>query len=107
MPEELIESRYAASSTPRSSPTRPCNDPPGLGTLWRMDFTRDRRLTSLTTPTLVVWGATTRSTAHAAQQCWPSACPTADVYLAAKTGHSVQWERADLFNAVTTGFLNT
>ena len=31
--------------------------------------------------------------------------PNADVLVTANTGHWVQWERADFFNAVTTAFL--
>jgi len=31
--------------------------------------------------------------------------PNCDLYLFSKTGHWVQWERADEFNAVVTAFL--
>ena len=63
------------------------------------------RLSPLAAPTLVLWGATTRSTGPAAPRCWPNACPTATCTWCANTGHWVQFERADLFNAVTTDFL--
>ncbi len=53
-------SATSPASTPRWSPNPPLRRPSGLmalRTLWRMDFTRDRRLAYLRTPTLVVWGA--------------------------------------------------
>ena len=31
--------------------------------------------------------------------------PNCDLYLAARTGHWVQWERPDLFNALALDFL--
>ena len=48
------------ASSPRWSPTRTRPSPGALRTLLRMDFTRDRRLAHLRTPTLVIWGRTTR-----------------------------------------------
>ena len=47
VPDALIESRYAASIEPEVVANPPLQRPAGLGALWRMDFTRDRRLTSL------------------------------------------------------------
>lgn len=32
--------------------------------------------------------------------------PACDAYLFSRTGHWVQWERADEFNAVVTAFLS-
>jgi 4,5:9,10-diseco-3-hydroxy-5,9,17-trioxoandrosta-1(10),2-diene-4-oate hydrolase len=107
IPESLIESRYAASIDPEVVANPPLQRPAGLAALWRMDFTRDRRLTSLTTPTLVIWGRDDKVNKPSGAQMLGRRMPNADVLITAKTGHWVQWERANLFNAVTTAFLNT
>ncbi len=63
VPDELIDLRYEASIQPEvvaSPPLRRPSGPTALRTLLRMDFTRDRRLARLRTPTLVIWGRTTR-----------------------------------------------
>ena len=60
MPESLIESRYEASIDPEVVANPPLQRPSGLHTLWRMDFTRDRRLSSLSTPALIIGVETTR-----------------------------------------------
>ncbi len=51
VPESVIESRYASSIDPEVVANPPLQRPAGLGALWRMDFTRDRRLSTLTMPT--------------------------------------------------------
>lgn len=105
VPDALIESRYQASIDPEVVANPPLQRPSGLRTLWRMDFTRDRRLGSLPTPTLIVWGRDDKVNKPSGAAMLADRLPNADVLLAARTGHWVQWERADLFNAVTTAFL--
>ena len=101
----LIESRYAASIDPDVVANPPLQRPAGLGTLWRMDFTRDRRLSTLETPTLVIWGRDDKVNKPSSATMLAQRMPNADVLITANTGHWVQWERADFFNAVTTAFL--
>ncbi|HTX95481.1 MAG TPA: alpha/beta hydrolase [Mycobacterium sp.] len=105
VPESLIESRFRASIEPEVVANPPLQRPAGLATLWRMDFTRDRRLQSLTTPTLVIWGRDDKVNGPSGAAMLAERMPNADVLITANTGHWVQWERADLFNAVTTAFL--
>lgn len=107
VPDALIESRYQASIDPEVVANPPLQRPSGLGTLWRMDFTRDRRLGSLSTPTLIVWGRDDKVNKPSGAAMLADRMPNADVLLAARTGHWVQWERADLFNAVTSAFLKS
>ena len=81
--------------------------PSGPRTLWRMDLTRDRRLDRLTTPTLVVWGRNDKVNKPSGAEMLARRMPNVDVLMSANTGHWVQWERADWFNAVTAAFLTT
>lgn len=105
VPEELIESRYRASIDPEVVANPPLQRPAGLQTLWRMDFTRDRRLSDLKTPTLVIWGRDDKVNKPSGATLLGDRMPNADVIITANTGHWVQWERADLFNTVTAAFL--
>jgi 2-hydroxy-6-oxonona-2,4-dienedioate hydrolase/4,5:9,10-diseco-3-hydroxy-5,9,17-trioxoandrosta-1(10),2-diene-4-oate hydrolase len=105
VPESLIESRYRASIDPEVIANPPLQRPAGLRTLWRMDFTRDRRLSDLSTPALVIWGRDDKVNKPSGAAMLGDRMPNADVLITANTGHWVQWERADFFNAVTTAFL--
>ncbi|MFE5286003.1 alpha/beta fold hydrolase [Nocardia sp. NPDC056611] len=108
VPEELIEERFRASVDPEviaNPPLRRPSGPLALRTLWRMDFTRDSRLSSVAHPTLVVWGAADKVNRPEGGRMLAEAMPNCDLYLAANTGHWVQWERADLFNALAMAFL--
>jgi 4,5:9,10-diseco-3-hydroxy-5,9,17-trioxoandrosta-1(10),2-diene-4-oate hydrolase len=105
VPDSLIESRYAASIDPEVVANPPLQRPAALRTLWRMDFTRDRRLSTLETPTLVIWGRDDRVNKPSGAAVLGERMPNADVLITANTGHWVQWERADFFNAVSTAFL--
>lgn len=109
VPQELIEQRYEASIDPEVVADPPLRRPSGPGairTLIKMDFTRDRRLSKLAAPTLVLWGADDKVNKPSGGQALLKAVPTCDLYVAAKTGHWLQWERADLFNRMTTEFLS-
>jgi 4,5:9,10-diseco-3-hydroxy-5,9,17-trioxoandrosta-1(10),2-diene-4-oate hydrolase len=107
VPASLIEARYRASIDPEVVANPPLQRPSRLRTLWRMDFTRDRRLGGLSTPTLVIWGRDDKVNKPNGAEMLAERMPNADVLYAANTGHWVQWERAELFNAVTTAFLKT
>jgi len=105
VPESLIQTRYESSIDPEVVANPPLQRPSGLRTVWRMDFTRDRRLSTLETPTLVLWGRDDKVNKPSGAAMLGERMPNADVLLTANTGHWVQWERADFFNAVTTAFL--
>lgn len=108
VPDELIDLRHQASIDPEvvaNPPLRRPSGPRALRTLWRMDLTRDSRLANVTHPTLVVWGAADQVNRPGGGQLLVDAMPNCDLYLVANTGHWVQWERADLFNALALRFL--
>ncbi|MGW4355158.1 alpha/beta fold hydrolase [Nocardia sp. NPDC004582] len=108
VPEELIEQRYGASIDPEvvaNPPLRRPSGPLALRTLWRMDFTRDSRLRALAHPTLVIWGVNDKVNRPEGGRMLAEAMPNCDLYLAANTGHWVQWERAGLFNSLAAAFL--
>lgn len=105
VPEAVIQARFQASIDPEVVASPPLLGPKGLPQFRKIDFTRDPRLTVVQTPTLVLWGTEDRvnrpSGAHSLQRRMPNC----DVYLFSKTGHWVQWERADEFNAAVLAFL--
>ncbi|MGW5075532.1 alpha/beta fold hydrolase [Rhodococcus sp. NPDC004095] len=108
LPDEVIDERYAASIDPEvvaNPPLRRPSGPTALRTMVRMDFTRDKRLRSLATPTLVVWGAEDKVNKPSGGPTLAKTMPNCDLLSVANTGHWVQWERSDLFNAVTRAFL--
>lgn len=110
VPAEVIDTRYESSIDPdvvANPPLRRPSGPFALRTLWRMDFTRDRRLAHLQTPTLVVWGSADKVNRPAGGQVLADTMPNCDLVLAANTGHWVQWERAEFFNAITDAFLRS
>ena len=71
-----------------------------------LDLTRDARLKTLMTPTLVFWGIEDRVNRPAGAHSLQQQMPNCDVYLFSRTGHWVQWERAAEFNAATIAFLS-
>jgi 2-hydroxy-6-oxonona-2,4-dienedioate hydrolase/4,5:9,10-diseco-3-hydroxy-5,9,17-trioxoandrosta-1(10),2-diene-4-oate hydrolase len=107
VPDELIDLRYEASIQPEVVADPPLRRPSPAAprTLLRMDFTRDRRLACLRTSTLVIWGADDKVNRPAGGLSLARTMPNCDLYLAARTGHWVQWERADLFNSLALDFL--
>lgn len=110
VPADVIDTRYESSIDPdvvANPPLRRPSGPFALRTLWRMDFTRDRRLAHLQTPTLVVWGSADKVNRPAGGQVLADTMPNCDLVLAANTGHWVQWERAEFFNAITDAFLRS
>lgn len=110
VPGEVIDTRYESSIEPdvvANPPLRRPSGPFALRTLWRMDFTRDRRLAQLRTPTLVVWGKADKVNRPSGGQMLADTMPNCDLLLAANAGHWVQWERAEFFNDVTRSFLRS
>ncbi|MEU6201922.1 alpha/beta fold hydrolase, partial [Streptomyces sp. NPDC047061] len=57
VPASVIDSRYQDSIDPEVVANPPLTRPTSVRTVWRTDFTRDRRLARLPVPTLVLWGA--------------------------------------------------
>jgi 4,5:9,10-diseco-3-hydroxy-5,9,17-trioxoandrosta-1(10),2-diene-4-oate hydrolase len=109
VPDALIETRYMASVDPEvvtDPPLRRPSGPMALRTLWRMDLTRDRRLKQLTTPTLVLWGRDDKVNRPAGGTMLANLMPNADLVMTSRTGHWLQWERADLFNKLCVDFLS-
>lgn len=107
VPDSVIQSRFESSIDPEVVANPPLKRPSGLRTAFRMDFTRDRRLTALQTPTLVIWGRDDKVNRPSGATMLARRMPNADVLTTANTGHWVQWDQADWFNAVTTAFLTT
>ncbi|WP_460724038.1 alpha/beta fold hydrolase [Nocardia heshunensis] len=108
VPEELVEQRFQASIDPAviaNPPLRRPSGPLALRTLWRTDFTRDPQLRKVSHPTLVIWGADDKVNRPDGGPMLTRVMPDCDLYVAANTGHWVQWERAELFNALATAFL--
>lgn len=105
VPESVIDERYQASLDPEVVAQPPLRRPNSLKAALRMDFTRDPRLPACTTPTLVLWGTQDKVNRPSGGPALQKTMPHCDLYLFGNTGHWVQWERADEFNATTVGFL--
>jgi 2-hydroxy-6-oxonona-2,4-dienedioate hydrolase/4,5:9,10-diseco-3-hydroxy-5,9,17-trioxoandrosta-1(10),2-diene-4-oate hydrolase len=108
VPDELVDLRYEASLDPEVVKRPPLRRPSGLfalRTLWRMDFTRDKRLRELQTPTLVVWGTEDKVNRPSGGAELVGRMPNAKLLEVPLAGHWVQWERAGLFNDAVLRFL--
>jgi 4,5:9,10-diseco-3-hydroxy-5,9,17-trioxoandrosta-1(10),2-diene-4-oate hydrolase len=108
VPDALIDTRYRASVDPEvvaDPPLRRPSGPTALRTLWRMDLSRDKRLRQLQTPTLVLWGRDDKVNRPAGGPMLANLMPNADLVMTSRTGHWLQWERADLFNKLAADFL--
>jgi 4,5:9,10-diseco-3-hydroxy-5,9,17-trioxoandrosta-1(10),2-diene-4-oate hydrolase len=109
VPDSLIDTRYAASVDPEvvaDPPLRRPSGPAALRTLWRMDLTRDKRLKHLQTPTLVLWGRDDKVNRPSGGPMLANLMPNADLVMTSRTGHWLQWERAELFNRMAIDFLS-
>lgn len=110
VPDELIDLRYAASIEPEvlaDPPLRRPSGPMALRTLWRMDLTRDGRLKHLQTPALVLWGRDDKVNRPAGGPMLANLMPNAELVITSRTGHWMQWERAELFNQLVIEFLGS
>ena len=105
IPDELIDLRYQASIDPEVVANPPLRRPSGLRTLWRMDLTRDKRLRRLATPTLVLWGRDDKVNRPSGGPLLLNLMPNAELVMTSRTGHWMQWERAELFNQLVADFL--
>ncbi|NKI42104.1 alpha/beta fold hydrolase [Streptomyces physcomitrii] len=105
VPDSIIDARYQDSIDPEVVAAPPLRRPKSLRTLWKMDFTRDKRLNRLAVPTLVLWGAADKVNRPSGGRMLAERMPDCDLYEVANTGHWVQWERADLFNRLCADFL--
>ena len=105
VPDSVIDARYAASIDPEVVAAPPLRRPKSLRTLWKMDFTRDARLSRLPVPTLVLWGAADQVNRPSGGRMLAERMPNCDLYEVANTGHWVQFERAELFNRLCADFL--
>jgi 4,5:9,10-diseco-3-hydroxy-5,9,17-trioxoandrosta-1(10),2-diene-4-oate hydrolase len=109
VPDSLIDTRYAASVDPEvvaDPPLRRPSGPTALRTLWRMDLTRDKRLKHLQTPTLVLWGRDDRVNRPSGGPMLANLMPNAELVMTSRTGHWMQWERAEPFNRMAVDFLS-
>jgi 4,5:9,10-diseco-3-hydroxy-5,9,17-trioxoandrosta-1(10),2-diene-4-oate hydrolase len=109
VPDSLIDTRYAASVDPEvvaDPPLRRPSGPAALRTLWRMDLTRDKRLKHLQTPTLVLWGRDDKVNRPSGGPMLANLMPNAELVMTSRTGHWMQWERAELFNRMAIDFLS-
>jgi 2-hydroxy-6-oxonona-2,4-dienedioate hydrolase/4,5:9,10-diseco-3-hydroxy-5,9,17-trioxoandrosta-1(10),2-diene-4-oate hydrolase len=109
VPDELVDIRYAASIDPEVVANPPLTRPSGpqaLRILWRMDLTRDPRLASLQSPTLVLWGRDDKVNRPAGGPMLQNIMPNAELVMTSRTGHWMQWERAELFNQLVVEFLS-
>jgi len=105
VPDSVIDARYAASIDPEVVAAPPLRRPKSLRALWKMDFTRDARLSRLPVPTLVLWGAADQVNRPSGGRMLAERIPNCDLYEVANTGHWVQFERAELFNRLCADFL--
>ncbi|KWE99484.1 alpha/beta fold hydrolase [Burkholderia pseudomultivorans] len=105
VPEAVIQERFQASIDPEVVASPPLLGPKGIPKFSKIDFTRDPRLASVQNPTLVLWGTEDKVNRASGAEALQRRMPNCDVYLFSKTGHWVQWERADEFNAAVLAFL--
>ncbi|AXI61623.1 2-hydroxy-6-ketonona-2,4-dienedioic acid hydrolase [Pseudomonas kribbensis] len=103
--DEMIRERFEASIDSQVVAAPPLRRPTGIPRFSRWDFTRDSRLKHCQVPTLVLWGADDKVNRPSGGEALRSRMPDCNLYLFSRTGHWVQWERADEFNSVTLAFL--
>lgn len=104
--DALIDARYRDSIRPEAVANPPLTRPGGLRALWKMDLTRDPRLKRLPHPVLALWGANDKVNRPSGARWLQENLRDCSAFMFARTGHWVQWERADVFNAVTAAFLS-
>ncbi len=106
IPEAVLRERFEASIDPEVLANPPLRAPKDLEAFKRLDFLLDPRLPALEHRTLVLWGTADRVNPATGAMALQARMPACDVYLFSRTGHWVQWERADEFNAVAAAFLS-
>lgn len=103
--EDVLRERFESSIDPEVVANPPLRAPKDLEAFRKLDFLLDARLPQLQNPTLVLWGTEDRVNPPAGALALQARLPACDVFLFSRTGHWVQWERADQFNATVTAFL--
>ena len=109
VPDELIDLRYEASIDPEviaKPPLRPPSGPDAERWLKRMDLTLDSRLAQVANPTLILWGRDDKVNRPAGAPMLLDVMPNAELVMTSRTGHWMQWERAELFNQLVSDFLS-
>ena len=106
IPEAVLRERFEASIDPEVLASPPLRAPKDLEAFRRLDFLLDPRLPALAHRTLVLWGTADRVNPATGAMALQARMPACDAYLFSRTGHWVQRERADEFNAVVTAFLS-
>lgn len=104
--DDLLRERFEASIDPEVMANPPLRAPKELEAFKRLDFLLDPRLPTLDHRTLVLWGTADRVNPATGAMALQARLPACDVYLFSRTGHWVQWERAEEFNAVVAAFLS-
>lgn len=103
--EAMLRERFESSIDPEVIANPPLRAPKDLEAFKRLDFLLDPRLPRLENPTLALWGSEDRVNPASGALALQAKLPACDVHLFSRTGHWVQWERADEFNAVVAAFL--
>lgn len=103
--DDVLQERFAASIAPDVLANPPLRAPKDLEAFKRLDFLLHPGLDALAHPTLVLWGTEDRVNPPSGALALQARLPACDVHLFSRTGHWVQWERADEFNAVVAAFL--
>lgn len=103
--EDVLRERFESSIDPEVVANPPLRAPKDLEAFRKLDFLLDARLPQLRNPTLVLWGTEDRVNPPAGALALQARLPACDVFLFSRTGHWVQWERADQFNATVAAFL--
>ncbi|WP_210415320.1 alpha/beta fold hydrolase [Leptospira fluminis] len=106
VPSALIEERYRSSIDPEVVKAPPLRRPKGIPNFKNLDFTRDPRLSKCEIPTLVLWGTEDKVNRSSGGPSLQKRMQNCDLYLFNKTGHWVQWERAEEFNSITKSFIS-
>ena len=103
--DATLQERFQSSIDPEVVASPPLLGPKGIPQFRKLDFTRDPRLAGVQNPTLVLWGTEDKVNRPSGARSLQRRMPNCDVHLFSKTGHWVQWERADEFNAMVVAFL--
>ena len=98
---DLVQERLEAATRPDVIANPPLR---GRGAVPADDLWR-RPLYTLQHPTLIIWGRDDRVLPLDASLVLLKALPNADLHVMPKCGHWVQWEKADAFNDLVSGFL--
>lgn len=101
--DALIEDRVASASDPEvlaMMRERAQRGFKGLEPIWLEDFGR------VANETLILWGREDRTNSWDQGIILSKLLPNATLHVMPKTGHWVQWERADRFNRLVIDFLN-